>query len=413
MALHTRTKAQNPFTLAFEDKNLEKRYKKYYDAQVKRPLRYGIIISILSWYSGLSLIYAVIPEKFSWLSLLTIVYIGSYFGFIVFATFRKRFRGYYHLMGAISNAWAGLYAIYFCDQFPNGANLALPVIIFILFFGSYMVRLRWIAGFIAALSYTLTYTIYIAFFTDLTGPEVAFYAFVAWMVLIFSLLAGRLAESNNRLAYYQAKTIREQSAIIKSEKAFLLKEVHHRVKNNLQIIVSLINLQLANSTDEKSIAALKAAQNRVASMSLVHQRMNRASNFTKISVLDYTQELVNNLADPERDRHETVNVTIPTNVIIDIHTAIPLGLIVNEVTSYFYATTRSSESGDQQLDLLVKESSNRNYIMTCTDRANTFNQEFEASFVFELIEILAEQLDGHITCSGENELVYEIHFSID
>lgn len=145
-----------------------------------------------------------------------------------------------------------------------------------------MVRLRWMAGFIAALSYTITYTVYIAVFSELSSSQVVFYTFVAWMVLIFALLAGRLAESNNRLAYYQAKTIREQSAIIKSEKAFLLKEVHHRVKNNLQIIVSLINLQLSNSSDEKSIAALKAAQARVVSMSLVHQRMNRASNFTRI-----------------------------------------------------------------------------------------------------------------------------------
>ena len=127
---------QNKLSLAFKDVNLEREFRTSYDKSVRLPLRFGIIISLLSWFSAISLIYAIIPEDFVWLSTLTVLFIGSYFGFIIYATFKERFTGYYHILGAISNAWAGLFAIYFCHQFPNGATLVLPVLIFIIFFGS-------------------------------------------------------------------------------------------------------------------------------------------------------------------------------------------------------------------------------------------------------------------------------------
>ena len=110
---------QNKLTLSFIDRELESLFQKSYDKSVKKPLRLGIVISILSWYSGVGLIYAIIPEKSYWLIPLNLIYIGSFFGFIIYATYKKRFEGYYHLIGALSNAWAGLFAIYFCEQFPN------------------------------------------------------------------------------------------------------------------------------------------------------------------------------------------------------------------------------------------------------------------------------------------------------
>ena len=77
-------------------------------------------------------------------------------------------------------------------------------------------------------------------------------------------------------AYIQNKTIAEQNVIIECEKDMLLQEVHHRVKNNLQVIVSLINIQLGNITDSKIKTALKETQSRIASMSLVYQKMQIA-----------------------------------------------------------------------------------------------------------------------------------------
>lgn len=400
-------------TLAFKDKGLEQEFQKHYDNTVRIPLRYGIIISILSWYSALGLIYAIIPEKASWLVPLTLVYIGSYFGFIVYATFKRRFRGYYHLLGAISNAWAGLYAIYFCHQFENGAHLALPVLIFIIFFGSYMVRLRWMAGFIAAFTYTLGYHIYIANYSDLSGSQVIFNAFVGWMTLIFAILAGRVAESNNRLAFVQRKTIARQQKIIEEEKQELLKEVHHRVKNNLQIIVSLINLQLAKFEDERIEVALKEIQSRVSSMSLVHQGMNQTSNFGEISLRNYTRQLLERTRMNYPEKSVSFDLLIDEEVAVDIETAIPLGLILNEILNNFF---QHAEATDSLTLKISTEKSGDGCLLICRDNGKGFPDGTiigeEGKLGLELIDVLVDQLDGDFKFYSENGAVYEVRMEV-
>lgn len=401
---------QDSITLVFKDKDLEKSFRRSYDKSVKLPLRYGIIISILSWFSAIFLIPAIIPEETSWLAPLTFVYIGSYFGFIVYATYRKRFRGYYHLIGAISNAWAGLYAVFFCDQFPNGEHLTLPVLIFIIFFGSYMVRLRWIAGFIAAFTYTLAYHIYIAAYSDLTSSQVILYAFVGWMNLIFAILAGRVAERNNRIAFIQAKTIREQSAIIEKEKEILLKEVHHRVKNNLQIIISLINLQLSKFDSKEVEVALREAQNRVMSMSLVHQRINQTSNFNAISLRGYSQQLIDHV----RQYHDNTNVTFELDIsekaTVDIETAIPIGLIINEIVTNFFKHCVPNTGHSILTFETIREGKQYTLIFRDNGPGLPDGIVIEDSFGLELIQSLADQVDGTVEFYNDNGAVCKVWF---
>jgi class 3 adenylate cyclase len=209
---------QHPLGLFFKDQKLEKEFLYSYDRSVRIPLRQGMLISILSWFAAIPLMYFIIPEKFALMAPLTIGIIGVFFGFITFTTYNKAFARKYHFIGAISNAWAGLYAIYVCSQFPGGDHLILPVLIFIIFFGWYMIRLRWMAGFIAALTYVIAYNVYTVAYSDLTSAQIILYAFVAWITLIFALLAGRVAEHNSRLAFVQGETIREQNEIIMREK---------------------------------------------------------------------------------------------------------------------------------------------------------------------------------------------------
>ncbi|GAB5417078.1 MAG: hypothetical protein Crog4KO_19440 [Crocinitomicaceae bacterium] len=209
---------QHPTGLFFKDPVLEKEFLNSYNKSVRIPLRYGMIISILSWFAAIPLMYFIIPEKFGFMFPLTLGVIGVVFGFIIYATYSKAFVGKYHIIGAFSNAWAGLFAIYVCSQFPGGDNLILPVLIFIIFFGWYMIRLRWLAGFIAALTYVIGYNVYIIMYSELTDAQIVLFAFVAWITLIFALVAGRVAEYNSRLAWVQSKTIREQNEIIVKEK---------------------------------------------------------------------------------------------------------------------------------------------------------------------------------------------------
>ena len=118
------------------------------------------------------------------------------------------------------------------------------------------------------------------------------------------------------------------------EKVMLIKEIHHRVKNNLQIIISLLNLQSRYITDEPTLAAIRESQNRVRAMSLVHEKLYQAENVSKIQIQDYIRFLGNGLFQFYGAKSRGVRLTLDIgDVDATINTAIPLGLIVNELIS--------------------------------------------------------------------------------
>lgn len=402
---------QNKFQLTFKDRALENEFLESYDKSVRLPLRYGIIISILSWYSAIALIPLIIPEALGWLPLLTFLYIGSYFGFIVYATYSNRFKGYYHLLGAISNAWAGLYAIFYCDQFPNGEHLTLPVLIFIIFFGSYMVRLRWFAGCIAAFSYVAAYQIYIIWFSDLTVSQVLLYGFVAWMTLVFAILAGRVSETNHRTSFVQRKTIDEQRRIIEQEKEILLKEVHHRVKNNLQIIISLIKLQQSKLKDVNVEKEFREMKSRVMSMSIVHQRIHRSSNFNDISLAGYTDQLFGHVSSQYPEKQVKVDFKMPDDFHLDIESSIPCGLVLNELMSNFFKHC----DGDH-FSLIAQKIEDGKCKIIYQDNGSGYPEGLSLDNLetlgMELIEILSEQLDGTMAFQNQNGARCEVEICI-
>lgn len=416
MSAENRLVDQNNLTLNFTDPILEGEFRLSYNLSVKIPLRYGIILSILSWYSAIGLIYSVIPGQFVWLMVLTIVYIGAFFGFVIYATFKKRFERHLHFMGALSNAWAGLYSIYFCQQFPDGAHLTLPVLIFIIFFGSYMIRLRWIAGFMSALTYIIAYHIYIVNFSNLSESQVVLYAFVSWMTLIFAGLAGYVAEKNSRLGFIQQKTIYEQRHTIEKEKEVLLKEVHHRVKNNLQVIVSLINLQLSKIGNEAAEFALKETQSRILSMSLVHQRMNQSSNYGNIVFRDYIKELVENINALQGPKKVDFNLKMAEDIVVDIDMAIPLGLIVNEMVLNFLNHVQINHAREPRFSIEAVKPSKNEFLITYRDNGEgvperVLNGSY-SSFGLELIQSLTDQINGTFDLYNDKGAVYKLRISV-
>lgn len=394
--------AQNLVSLAFKDNQLEHKFKASYDKTVRLPLRLGIIISILSWYSGIVVIYSVIPDQLWSLGGLTVIYIGSYFGFIIYATYKPQFQGYYHLMGAISNLWAGMYTIYFCACFPAGDQFILPVLIFIIFFGSYMIRLRWISGSLAALSYISVYQVYILVYSNFTSEEVLFYSFVSWMVFVFALFAGRTAEQNYRVTYIQRQTIKAQNEIIEQEKELLLREVHHRVHNNLQIILSLFNLQLKKLDNPLIAEKLAETQGRILSMSLVHQGIQQSSNFSQISLNTYVTNLWAKVQLKDVEVPFTFEKDIPDEIQFDIETAIPLGLILNEILSRFYnyATTSTLQCSCK---LAAEKATANQSKISFSFKGLSLPTDYNQSFSYELIEALVEQLEGTVNLNAEQE----------
>jgi PAS domain S-box-containing protein len=136
------------------------------------------------------------------------------------------------------------------------------------------------------------------------------------------------------------------------EKVVLLKEIHHRVKNNLQIIHSLLNMQSRKLKDPVALGAIRESQNRVRTMALIHERLYMSSNLSEIDFREYITQLLHELyssygADPDRIRPELEL----GDVKLDVDAAIPCGLIVNELISN---SLKHGFPGDRRGEILVR-----------------------------------------------------------
>src|SRR5690606_5539207 len=116
-------------------------------------------------------------------------------------------------------------------------------------------------------------------------------------------------------------------------KEVLLREIHHRVKNNLQIISSMLNLQTNYITDQKSLSIFEESRNRVRSMALIHEKLYQNKSLSSLNIKEYIIELVNNLMSSYRTNTRVSTVMNISDLFINTDTAIPLGLIINEIVS--------------------------------------------------------------------------------
>ncbi|MEL6989525.1 MAG: sensor histidine kinase, partial [Bacteroidota bacterium] len=160
---------------------------------------------------------------------------------------------------------------------------------------------------------------------------------IAFSVISFLLVlggVGLLYLLRQRSKYN--KTLTEKNQTI--EKALeankvLMKEIHHRVKNNLQVVSSLLNLQSRYVDDSKALAAIKTGRTRVLSMSLLHQNLYKNESLKSVYIKKYFEELSNSLTNTYRlNKQIEINTDID-DVELDVDTVIPMGLIVNELVS--------------------------------------------------------------------------------
>ena len=214
-----------------------------------------------------------------------------------------------------------------------------------------------------------------------------------------------------RTAELMAKTTKLSSQ--NEEKIVLLKEVHHRVRNNLQIIVSLINLQLDGVESEKITSALHEIKSRVSSMSLVHQKMYQTSNFKEIKLVDYTEQIIENLGELYGKQQIVHELEISHVHSLSMDEAIPVGLILNEIISNYFKHGCKDENS--RFKLSVSSDNNRIDIIY-SDNGPGFIKEIDptklSSLGLQLISNLAEQLDGSCNFETENGAVYKISFPL-
>lgn len=183
-----------------------------------------------------------------------------------------------------------------------------------------------------------------------------------------------------------------------SEREVLLKEIHHRVKNNLQIISSLLNLQSRFIKDKTAVDAVQEGRNRVKSMALIHQKLYQQDNIQGIYMPEYIDNLTSSLLSSYKASNDKIHIKKEVDTInLDIDTAIPLGLILNELltNSLKYAFVDRKEG---TLQIKLTEIDKKLILEVSDDGVGMKNDEEgnKNSFGLTLIESLAEKLDASV-----------------
>jgi two-component sensor histidine kinase len=197
------------------------------------------------------------------------------------------------------------------------------------------------------------------------------------------------------------------------EKNVLLREIHHRVKNNMQIISSLLNLQTRYITDEKVVDVLKESQNRVKSMAMIHETLYQSEGFAKIGFSDYVNNLVTYLLQSYVDRdHVKIITDVDVDIFLDIDTAIPCGLIINElITNSLKHAFPNITNGQIKIKLIRSDD---RFILNVKDNGVGFPEMLDFrntdSLGLQLINSLVMQLDGSIELKNDGGTEFIIVF---
>lgn len=194
------------------------------------------------------------------------------------------------------------------------------------------------------------------------------------------------------------------------ENETLLKEIHHRVKNNFQIIISLLRMQSNEMITDEGKTHFKEAINRIMAMSLVHQKLYTEKELSKIDLKSYIEELVNEIITYSSNERE-IKIDIETNVNgMDIISVVPLGLLINELVSNSLKHA-FNENQNNCIKIKIADLENE-YAFDYSDNGTWKEKKSERSnFGIELIGILTDQLNGTKSLDTTNGTKYHFLFS--
>jgi two-component sensor histidine kinase len=205
------------------------------------------------------------------------------------------------------------------------------------------------------------------------------------------------------------------------EKGILLKEIHHRVKNNMQIISSLLNLQEELISDERDIELFRESKNRVFSMALIHEKLYQSENLSQVDFGKYLQNLMERLIATYiwSDGGDYPEVTIDTGgIFIGVDIAIPCALIVNELVSNSLKYAFSElKDGKNTIDITFnRENANGTYSLMVADNGTGLPHSVDfkntKSLGLELVNMLTSQLNGEIDLDNTSGARFKITFPI-
>lgn len=211
-----------------------------------------------------------------------------------------------------------------------------------------------------------------------------------------------------------SEELSQKNAIITEalhEKEVLMQEIHHRVKNNLQVVSSLLSIQSRHLTDNQAIEAIKEGQNRVKTMGLIHQSLYQENDFRGVNMKNYISKLIKNLFNSYNIQPEKIQLkTEISELNLDIDTVVPLGLIINELVSN---ALKYAFPDDKKGTVLLRANlENERFILQVSDNGiglpEGFSLEKTNSMGYQLIQSFVSKLSAQLTVSNENGTFIEL-----
>lgn len=222
---------------------------------------------------------------------------------------------------------------------------------------------------------------------------------VQWLTIGIAALLGLFAFSFYRNAINRKKTNALLSAQ-NAEKALLLKEIHHRVKNNLEVVSSLLALQSAQIDDPNIKDAMQEGQNRVQSIGIVHQKLYQGENLAAIDMKDYFVNLSESILDSFGAEDRVKIECAMDQLELDIDTAVPLGLIVNELlTNALKYAFPDGREGQIKIELTRKAETL--YLKVADNGVGKSGLVHGTGFGGQLVSLLTRQLNGSMREAAE------------
>ena len=191
-----------------------------------------------------------------------------------------------------------------------------------------------------------------------------------------------------------------------TEKEWLVKEIHHRVKNNLQIVISLFNAQSEFTDNPSALKAIKEGRERMQAIAIIHQKLYGPERGSSINMASYIPELLDNLKSSFVELADDLVFLLDVDSVeLEVAQAVPIGLILNEAitNSIKYAFT---PEGKGNIRIVLKRIGNKELLLKINDGGLGFPPNFEKSQTnslgLQLIQLFAEQLDGTLTIKNNN-----------
>lgn len=201
-----------------------------------------------------------------------------------------------------------------------------------------------------------------------------------------------------------------------AQKELLLREVHHRVKNNLQVIHSLLDLQALKCSDSEMVGMLRDSQNRVRSMSLIHQTLYQSQNFAQVDFQRFLGELLPRLTEAYGSASGKVTIDIQANdVKLPINEAIPCGLIVNELVSNALKHG-FSQRNEGTIQVVIRQLDDQQVQLSISDDGQGIAEDLDllltGSLGLQLVNLLTSQLHGQLDIQRANPTRFSLLFKL-